>query len=105
METIAKQDNRMMPLDIERWASGQANYETVHDTSDGHGKCRWCGGKMSPHYPKDGRALNYRCCSLFCQILYGVHLRYFEMPVKGNGEINWAEGRRQLSALEDVSIK
>lgn len=95
----------MNPSDIERWASGQANYETVYDASDGQGWCRWCGGKMSAHYPKDGRALNYRCCSLFCQILYGVHLEFFKMPVKSNDEINWAEGKRQLAALEDVSIK
>jgi hypothetical protein len=77
-----KVGSHVLPADIERWASGQANYETVYDASEGAGHCRWCGGKMSAHYPKDGRALNYRCCSLFCQILYSVHLGYFEVPVK-----------------------
>jgi hypothetical protein len=109
METTQEQKEKvgseMLPSDIERWASGQSNYETVYDSSDEKGHCRWCGGDMSPHYPKDGRALNYRCCSLFCQILYGTFIGAFELPIKSNGEINWAEGRRQLSALEDVSVR
>ena len=95
----------MKATDIPRWASGSANYETVFDGSDGHGRCRWCGAKMSAHYPKNGRALNYRCCSLFCQILYGAHLRYFVLPLKANGELNVAEGKRELASLEDVTIR
>jgi hypothetical protein len=100
-----KHGDGMKPGDIERWASGQSNYETVHDASDGLGHCRWCGGKTSGHYPKSGRALNYRCCSLFCQLLYASTLGLFAVPVKNGGEINWAEGRRRLSTLEDVALK
>ena len=95
----------MLSTDIPRWASGSANIETMYDVSDGHGRCRWCGAKMSAHYPKTGRALTYRCCSLFCQIMYGAHLRYFVLPLKANGEINFAEGKRELSALADVTIR
>ena len=97
--------SKMLPGDIERWASGKANYETYLDASEDVGHCHWCGGDMSAHYPKDGRALNYRCCSLFCQIMYATHLGKTTLPVKSTGEINWADARRQLSALEDVPCR
>lgn len=93
------------PKDIERWASGFGNHENFCDSSDGFGRCRWCGGKMSAHYPRNGRALNYRCCSMVCQLLYAAHIGYFGLPVKGDGVINFAEGRRRLSALEGLEIR
>jgi hypothetical protein len=103
--SVEKHGDGMKTTDIERWASGQANQETVYDASDGSGHCRWCGGEMSSHYPKEGRALQYRCCSLFCQLLYAGHLGYLGVPVKSGGEINWAKGRHLLSALGDILLK
>lgn len=94
----------VMPVDVPRWSSGQSNFETVFDASNGRGHCRWCGGEMSVHYPKEGRALTHRCCSLVCQILYAVKLGYFELPLKNDGSINLAAGRRQLSELGDVVL-
>src|SRR5271170_7030156 len=64
-----------------RFSSGESDIDNMLDASI-NGWCRWCGTVMQNEYPKDGHALNYRCCSQACQLLYGDYLGYWEAHEK-----------------------
>jgi aldehyde:ferredoxin oxidoreductase len=74
MDSIETQERN--PIWI-RFGSEESDIDSMLDGSV-NGWCRWCGTAMQNEYPKDGHALNYRCCSQACQLLYGDHLGYWE---------------------------
>jgi hypothetical protein len=73
-----------------RFGSGESDIDSMLDAST-NGWCRWCGTAMQNEYPRDGHALNYRCCSQACQLLYGDYLGYWEAHEDGDGLPNLAE--------------
>jgi hypothetical protein len=73
-----------------RFGSEESDIGSMLDAST-NGWCRWCGTAMLNDYPRDGHALNYRCCSQACQLLYGDYLGYWEAHENSDGLPNLDE--------------
>lgn len=112
METLEQlQQQKELPMPTteskfltERFSSGQCSIENMLDASKGYGHCRWCGSRMPMEYPKDGRALRYRCCSAACQGLYGEYLGYWKLPLNDKHEIDFKALEELINAKEDVTM-
>ena len=72
-----------------RFSLGESGIDTMLDAST-NGWCRGCGTEMQNEDPKDGHALNYRCCSQACKLLYGDHVGYWAVN-ENNGLPSLAE--------------